>query len=368
MSIATEITRLQGAKSSIKTAIENKGVTVPAAATLDTYSTYINNIGSVQDVEIKDYNFCDYDGTILYSYTKNEVNTAGFTLPPNPTHTGLTAQGWNVDYDANDNFVPRTKVHSHVFYGQNYITDDGKTRLYITIDDEDLLDVTFYFYQRRTSGLTIDWGDNSVPTISTTTGYQSTTHTYAAKGSYVISITVSTENGNYFYCGNNSNTVYVFGPTQYECSILRKVEIGSRYGSATGTTIHNYSFYRCPCLETITIPSDCTTFGNNCLYQNHRLRFVVVPTSVTSKLYCQSYSQVEHLYTPNSVTDVGTSTYVHAYMYNVKDIILSENLVNINQGHLASNFSLKNIDIPSGVTNIGVKAFQMCYSLKEIYM
>ena len=42
MSIASEIERLQQAKSGIKTSIENKGVTVPSSALLDTYSTYID--------------------------------------------------------------------------------------------------------------------------------------------------------------------------------------------------------------------------------------------------------------------------------------------------------------------------------------
>ena len=42
MNIASEITRLQRAKADIKTAIENKGVTVPSSTTLDDYSTYID--------------------------------------------------------------------------------------------------------------------------------------------------------------------------------------------------------------------------------------------------------------------------------------------------------------------------------------
>ena len=44
MSIATEITRLQGAKADIKSAIEAKGVTVPSNALIDTYDTYIEQI------------------------------------------------------------------------------------------------------------------------------------------------------------------------------------------------------------------------------------------------------------------------------------------------------------------------------------
>lgn len=44
MSIATEITRLQGAKADLRTAIQAKGVSVPASAKLDTYDTYVGQI------------------------------------------------------------------------------------------------------------------------------------------------------------------------------------------------------------------------------------------------------------------------------------------------------------------------------------
>ena len=44
MSIASEISRLQTAKSDIKTAIEAKGVTVPSSAKIDTYDDYVSQI------------------------------------------------------------------------------------------------------------------------------------------------------------------------------------------------------------------------------------------------------------------------------------------------------------------------------------
>lgn len=50
MSISDQISRLQDAKSDIKTAIENKGVTVPSTAKLDTYNSYINSITTGTDV------------------------------------------------------------------------------------------------------------------------------------------------------------------------------------------------------------------------------------------------------------------------------------------------------------------------------
>lgn len=59
MTIASEITRLQWAKSDIKTSIENKGVSVPSDAKLDTYDTYIDQIVTwVSSLEwVKLYNY-----------------------------------------------------------------------------------------------------------------------------------------------------------------------------------------------------------------------------------------------------------------------------------------------------------------------
>ena len=44
MSIVTEITRIQGAKASLKTSIENKGVTIPSSAKIDDYHNYVDQI------------------------------------------------------------------------------------------------------------------------------------------------------------------------------------------------------------------------------------------------------------------------------------------------------------------------------------
>lgn len=80
MSISSEITRLTQAKADIKTAIENKGVTVPSSAKLDDYPELIDDIeqgssgggGGGEIAKENDVNFIDYDGTILHSYTAEE--------------------------------------------------------------------------------------------------------------------------------------------------------------------------------------------------------------------------------------------------------------------------------------------------------
>ena len=51
MSIATEITMLQGAKSSLKTSIEGKGVTVPSATKIDGYAALVDQIQAGGDTD-----------------------------------------------------------------------------------------------------------------------------------------------------------------------------------------------------------------------------------------------------------------------------------------------------------------------------
>ena len=47
MSIATEITRLNNAKAAIKSAIENKGVTVPSSTKIDGYASLVSSIPGI---------------------------------------------------------------------------------------------------------------------------------------------------------------------------------------------------------------------------------------------------------------------------------------------------------------------------------
>ena len=82
--------------------------------------------------------FCDYDGTILYSYGVDEI-AALEELPANPSHPGLIAQGWNWT-------LPQIKEcvadGGHIDIGQTYITDDNSTRIHITLSDVNLLSPT----------------------------------------------------------------------------------------------------------------------------------------------------------------------------------------------------------------------------------
>ena len=85
--------------------------------------------GVVTSAPICDVNFYDYDGTILYSYTKEQF-LALSAMPELPTREGLICHGWNYRWGEAVSYVTD---YGKLNVGAMYITDDGDTRLYIRI-------------------------------------------------------------------------------------------------------------------------------------------------------------------------------------------------------------------------------------------
>ena len=78
MSIATEITRLQSAKSAIKTAIEGKGVTVPDGTLLDGMAELIEAIeagGGSKKVYIEQKTFASNQTSVKITHNFGELPT-----------------------------------------------------------------------------------------------------------------------------------------------------------------------------------------------------------------------------------------------------------------------------------------------------
>ena len=131
----------------------------------------------------KDVNFYDYDGKRVYSYTTSEFLALN-EYPANPTHQGLTAQGWNWDYEDAVNYVTE---YGMLDLGQMYTTDDGATR--ITLDVSDLRN-DVYVRIALNGTAEINWGDGSSveELIGTSTSTNIDAHHVFQKGTYTISI------------------------------------------------------------------------------------------------------------------------------------------------------------------------------------
>ena len=269
--------------------------------------------GSMPSVSPKEVNFYDYDGTCLYSYTVEEA-AALEEMPPLPEHDGLICQGWN---------WPLYKIAAMgraVNVGAMYITDDGKTRVYITL------------HEGRTSPMlgccpdgtvTVDWGDGTETDMLTGTSASDVkwtpTHNYAAPGDYVISLTVDGEMEFYGSASSNQYSGILRYASESDTrnyayrNAVQKIEIGN---GVTG--IRSSAFRNCYSLASITIPDGVTYIDNSAFYNCNSLASITIPDGVTY----------------------------------------------IKSGAFQNCNSLASITIPDGVTSIGSTAFQNCYGVR----
>lgn len=300
-----------------------------------------------EPVQEKDVNFYDYDGAVVASYTANEFANLS-ALPANPTHVGLTSQGWNWTLADAKTYVA---TYGKLNIGQMYITDDGATRIYIKLE-EGRLEPYLGFAIDGTA--TVDWGDN---TTSTVTGTDTTTaiftqHTYASAGEYVISISSESDivirGGNGYKSrlltknstNDDENLVYR--------NAIQKIELGSNV-----TSIKTYAFAKCRLLSSITMPNTVTSigdtaFGRECI----ALSNIVIPNSMTSiETNAFSSSYLSNIILPNSITSIGDSAFSSAY--SLSNIIIPHSVTSIGSYLFQYTHTLANITIPNSVTTFG---------------
>src|SRR5574343_514429 len=223
--------------------------------------------------------------------------------------------------------------------GQVYITDDGKTRLYITIATLGRMTVPLYWTQTVASGVTIVWGDGSTAEKFTGTGNKNTTHVYAAVGDYIITLDVT---AGVLGLGHGTSTYSVLGASsnagRVYLNMLQKVEVGSGV-----TSIGSYAFQYCQSLAFVVIPTSVTSIGASAFQ------------------YCSSSASVV---IPNSVTSIGA--YAFQDCYSLSSVVIPDSISSIESRAFQNCSSLASVVIPNSVTSIGNYAFQSCYSFASV--
>ena len=304
--------------------------------------------------------FIDYDGTVLHTYTKDKFN-ALTEMPKNPSHTGLIAQGWNWDIE---NVKTKLSNGESVTIGQMYATSDGKTRLYIELE-EGRLSPILQLYPNGT--VTIDWGDGSAPdtlTGTSTSTIRSQQHVYGSAGKYVITIDVV---GEVEINGLQSSTKLLVKSTENATGInvvysnsIKYVNVGNNI------KLGNYAFSCCYSLSSITIPDTVTSIGSSAFYNCYSLTSVTIPDTVTSisgSAFSSCYS-LTSVTIPDIVTIIDASAF--SSCYSLTSVTIPDTVTSISGSAFKNCYSLSSITIPDTVTSITSSALYGCYSLSSI--
>ena len=333
---------------------EKKGTTEPINA--QNLSEEIRSIegGGATEVEMKDVNFYDYDGTRLYSYSWEEA-MAMTELPPLPTQKGLICQEWN--YTLED----IKEQNGACDVGATYITNDGKTRLYLTIDNERAKDMQLNLYSTSSDNLVVDWGDGYVENAAGKS-YITLYHDYSEYGKYVISIEALVGMWEFRFVGAASNALgALLAPSIDRINSLKKIELGERIYS-----LWNYAFQNCSSLQSIVIPNSVTSIGSNTFQNCSSLQSIVIPNSVTSigGNIIPNCSSLQSIVIPNSVTSIEKNTFQDCS--SLQSIVIPNSVTSIGINTFMDCSSLQSIVIPNSVTSIGNSAIHTCHSLQSI--
>ena len=298
-----------------------------------------------------DVNFFDYNGTILYSYTKEQF-LALSTMPELPTREGLICQGWNYRMGEAKSHVTN---YGNLNIGASYITNNGETRLYIRISAKGRMSVPLYWSQTLSEGVGINWGDGSDTQTITGTGSKTAIHTYVEPGDYVIRLMVRGNctlelGGGSSYCVMGS-----ISSSKVYCNMLQKVEIGNKV-----TSISNSAFYNCYSLESITIPIGVTSISNSAFYNCYSLESITIPINVTSlgsSAFYNCYS-LASVAIPISVTSLAAFMFYNCY--SLASVAIPQSVTTIYSSAFYNCYSLASIAIPQSVASISNGAFSNC--------
>lgn len=312
-----------------------------------------------------DVNFYDYDGTLLYAYPRAGV-MAMTELPEPPTHEGLTFQEWNWTLDE------IKAQNGEVDVGATYTTDDGKTRLYISITIPAQKNVTVLLGSNVATTVTVNWGDGtgdevvSLPLNSDDDGTGYFSHIYENIGDYVISLDSDSAD---VILGSGYKSV-LNESSSYDVSTLtlRRVELGSKTN-----LIAPKGFQYMHNLETVVLCKNARIYNplgasDNAFTDCSSLKSIIVPIGFATRdnvfKNCTALEMVSFPYKDNVSVFV-----INAYAFDGCSSLRRLQIpyrVGVLEESCLKGTALEKIIIPEAVTKVEKNAFDNNTHLKEI--
>lgn len=336
------------------------------------FSEEIKGIFDVVDkgVSANAVTFYDYDGTILYSYTKEEFLKLG-TMPPLPTRGGFTYQQWNWTYE--DAALHMSK-YDLIEIGATCVTSDGKTKIYITIDTHNNMTISLYvaYYD-----MLIEWGDGTEDTYTSESSWGSQgkkSHTYAELGDYCICITPQSGIVRLGDFANLSGFV-----KSNHSKLVHKIEMGNNCyfddGGVSSTNIASINipmgisvipmscFSQCRVLSFIAIPYGCKTLSRRAFSECSALRIISLPNTLEQVGYPGYSGNYGDVFSSCAIRNIYLSAITKTerlfhYCYGLETAYLP-NYTEVGE-RMFEYCNIKRIDIPEGVKTIGRFAFDYC--------
>lgn len=332
----------------------------------------------------------DYDGTILKEDWLDTGDT--FTLPKPPTHDRLTFQEWASPVEIIDGAI--TVGRSDITIGATYITKSGNHEFNIELNDRTGLYISFTLSPSSTSAtntITFYWGDGTSNSYDISSSSTITcSHTYSSAGQYMLQVeetnildndfcwTISTflrnEAGdNIKYCLKNAR----FGNwhfNQDSTSVLTFLNVSycletvtlPFYANKPMKHLSTNAFFNAYNLKPLVLPRGIQTIQPGALSSLVNLKNISIPYTVTSTAsnILSGCNNLQSISLPNGL--VASQSLLTSASY-LKSLYLQDNQTTILGANTAQNsYSLEKVKLSTNTISLGLQAFYMCYSLKDI--
>lgn len=365
---------------------QNGTYTAPTGKAYSPVTVNVSGGSSLPVAEEKQINFIDYDGTIRYSYSSAEWANVT-SLPENPTHNGLTAQGWN--WTMAQITSQLTSVPSSVIWvGQMYKTTSEATEIDLIIDG---LRPDIYLGLAINGTVNIEWGDGTTSTVtgSSLTTQVKTQHIYSAGGRYTIKVSTSTGS----YALSNSNAVPLISGNKSKLTLNRAyAQYVRAVRIANDAQVKNYACCSLGNCEYVTIPSSVNiSTAQNAFASCRNLKSITIPSvaSLIPSGFCSTCSSLQTLSIPSGIVGINMAfsdlsalrsilvpygapaqsvqSHFAENCFSLTSVVLNGSITTLTTGAFSYCYGLVSLTIPSTVTSIESGAFSYCYGMKEYH-